>query len=48
MTRRDLLRAAALLPLAAPVPAAAETWPARPVRWIVPFPPGGTSDLLAA
>ena len=28
--------------------AAAETdYPARPVRWIVPYPPGGTTDLLA-
>jgi len=22
-------------------------WPARPVRWIVPFPPGGANDLVA-
>ncbi len=27
--------------------ARAETWPARPVKIVVPFPPGGTSDVTA-
>ena len=27
-------------------PAAAQTWPARPVTMVVPFPPGGGTDVL--
>src|SRR6185369_11957078 len=27
--------------------ALAQSWPAKPVRFIVPYPPGGTSDILA-
>jgi tripartite-type tricarboxylate transporter receptor subunit TctC len=53
-TRRTLLRASALLPLAAPVsltlaaPALAQApWPSRPISIVVPFPPGGSNDLLA-
>jgi tripartite-type tricarboxylate transporter receptor subunit TctC len=39
--------AAALLLLAIAGSASAETYPARPVRVVVPFPPGGPSDVLA-
>src|SRR5262249_34457850 len=49
LPRREFLR------LAAPAAAApgatrraqAQTYPARPVRWIVPYPPGGATDLVA-
>src|SRR5690349_14768343 len=27
--------------------AAAQSWPAKPIRYIVPFPPGGSSDLIS-
>src|SRR5712671_1270704 len=40
---RKLLLAA----LCAPLIAGAQTWPAKPLRYIVPFPPGAFNDTLA-
>jgi tripartite-type tricarboxylate transporter receptor subunit TctC len=45
MHRRDLLRAGTLAIL--PFPALAQGWPTRPITIVVPFPPGGSNDLLA-
>ena len=43
-TRRELLAAAALAPLG--TAAQAQAWPARPIRFVVPFSTGGANDLL--
>ena len=47
-TRRLLTAAFLLCGLAAALPAAAQSdYPNKPIRWIVGYPPGGTTDLLA-
>jgi tripartite-type tricarboxylate transporter receptor subunit TctC len=45
LTRRGL--AAATAAAALPLPAIAQGWPSRPIRWILPWAPGGGSDVLA-
>ncbi len=38
---------AALAGVAFPMAASAQAWPARPIRMIVPFPPSGSTDIVA-
>ncbi len=45
-TRRTLLQGALASPLAAPA-LAQDVWPSRPIRCIVPLPPGGGTDATA-
>lgn len=50
VTRRILIRVSAAAVFALAVSAAwaqAEIYPAKPVRWIVPFPPAGAMDTIA-
>ena len=47
MTALSRLLALALLCIAAAGPARAADYPGRPVKWVVPYPPAGTTDVLA-
>jgi tripartite-type tricarboxylate transporter receptor subunit TctC len=41
------MKAIALAVLLAATTAGAQEWPNKPIRWVVPFPPGGSVDLVS-
>ena len=47
LSRRHLLAIATAAAFAAPAAWAQGSWPTKPVRIVVPFAPGGTTDILA-
>ena len=47
MHRRTLLQATLATTALFTLAARADTWPSKPIRWVVPFAAGGTTDILA-
>jgi tripartite-type tricarboxylate transporter receptor subunit TctC len=46
LSRRSVLAGGAMAPFSGRL-SRADTYPSRPIRWIVGYPPGGTTDVLA-
>jgi tripartite-type tricarboxylate transporter receptor subunit TctC len=48
MDKRQFLQGAAASAVALAAPhVGAQAWPAKPIKYLVPFPPGGATDILA-
>lgn len=50
LSRRQLLAGTGAMALSGLLPAAAlaqDAWPTRPIRFVVPFAPGGSSEIVA-
>ena len=46
LTRRSLVLAGIAGPLDAPFVAHAQSWPSGPVRIVIAYPPGGSTDAI--
>ena len=47
VSRRTLVLGSLAAPFAAPCVARAQTWPSSTIKFVIPFPPGGSTDATA-